>query len=677
MTVACLTGTTMLASVGPASAHRHGCHARHSCPSDTGSYICGDLGDFSMCGTGSVGGTGGSGGTGSSAEPAEPVDIDAPSKPQVKRPRALPGGKVSVTVTAERGATLVVTVESDEGDEEEVAKATATGSPQPLTFTAGNGSGTYVVTATDAAGNESSRSESFTVEADGEKPVIAAFDVTTADPTTAAVEVSFEVDEKVDYVLAVAGSEEKATGEAGVGSPADEALWLPDGKYELTLTVEDAVGNVTRRTETFTVQLDALEPGLTQEDVSRSSTVPLTVTGPPKADVTARMGTQTEKVTLDRQGSAELSFDLSDGTYRPEVELVDRFGRRGTVTGDPVTVDTQAPALKAGYDEEAARYGDVAITISGEPGAEITLREGGEPVASGRLDQNRRSLRFTPDLRPGRHQLVVSAQDRAGNVRTHELTVTVEDDMTTAETVRAVLWAVSVLLVVGVGAVLLWRRRRRLIRWWARRREAARIAAELRAVARRQEQLLREQERYERDLAVWETEHERLAELDALARNLTGEVYPADQFRWGRRKKDERVLMVATAQLVEYRTKQGLASLEETHRGEVAVTDRRVLFVGLAKNREWDYGRWLTHEHRPQGITLIRVLNRLKSSGIAYPLSEARYVRLAIDVALAEHRGTRDQIIRRTRQELDAHTADRPVPPRAATDSQPLGQPIS
>lgn len=30
-------------------AHRDGCHKLHSCPSDTGSYVCGDLGDDSKC----------------------------------------------------------------------------------------------------------------------------------------------------------------------------------------------------------------------------------------------------------------------------------------------------------------------------------------------------------------------------------------------------------------------------------------------------------------------------------------------------------------------------------------------------------------------------------------------------------------------------------------------------
>src|SRR5689334_1952975 len=33
----------------PVSAHRSGCHRWHSCPSDTGSYVCGDLGYDSEC----------------------------------------------------------------------------------------------------------------------------------------------------------------------------------------------------------------------------------------------------------------------------------------------------------------------------------------------------------------------------------------------------------------------------------------------------------------------------------------------------------------------------------------------------------------------------------------------------------------------------------------------------
>ncbi|MFD0208219.1 hypothetical protein ACFVH9_03520 [Streptomyces hirsutus] len=662
LAVACLTGAAVLTSVAPASAHRHPCHSRHSCPSDTNSYVCGDKGDFSMCGIG---------GSDEGVDEGS-VDLVAPSEPEVRNPVPRPGGKVSVTVTAERGATIVVSEEY--GDE--VALATATGAAQTLTFKAGGGSRTYVVTATDAAGNESYSSDTFTLESDAEEPELDSFEVNAVDPTSAAVEVMFLTGEDAHYELTVAGRKDKITGEAEAGTTVIEPLWLPNGDHELTATIKDAVGNVTRRTETVTVELDSLEPKLTQGDISRVSGVLLSVDGPPEARGMVRVGTVTRKVTLGKGGSAVPAFDLPDGTYHPEVELVDRFGRRGAVSGEPFTVDTLAPALKAAYDEEAARYGTVAITVTSEPGTEITLSERGEKVATGRLPSARESMSLTAALRPGRHRLTVSAVDRAGNERTHDLLIMVRDDMTRAETVRAVLWVLGIALVVGATALLLWRGRRSIIVWWARRREAARVAAELRAQALREKQLRREQQRYEREMADWRAEHRALSELHDLARDLRGEVYEADRFRWGRRKKNERVLLVLTARLVEVRSRQGVISLEETERGEVAVTDRRVLFAGPAKRREWDYARWLDHEHLPQGATVIMVSNRQKASGIAYPIPEARRVRLAIDVVLADHRGSRDQIVRRTRRDLEAHTATRPEPPRAS-DPEPLERPTA
>jgi hypothetical protein len=40
----------VLAVSAPAMAHRSGCHRWHSCPSDTGSYVCGDTGHSNECG---------------------------------------------------------------------------------------------------------------------------------------------------------------------------------------------------------------------------------------------------------------------------------------------------------------------------------------------------------------------------------------------------------------------------------------------------------------------------------------------------------------------------------------------------------------------------------------------------------------------------------------------------
>jgi len=40
----CLTVLSLLLLPGTASAHRSGCHTLHTCPSDSESYVCGDLG---------------------------------------------------------------------------------------------------------------------------------------------------------------------------------------------------------------------------------------------------------------------------------------------------------------------------------------------------------------------------------------------------------------------------------------------------------------------------------------------------------------------------------------------------------------------------------------------------------------------------------------------------------
>lgn len=48
----CGTLATLYLLAAPAEAHRSGCHRWHSCPSDTGSYVCGDLGYTTYCGVG-------------------------------------------------------------------------------------------------------------------------------------------------------------------------------------------------------------------------------------------------------------------------------------------------------------------------------------------------------------------------------------------------------------------------------------------------------------------------------------------------------------------------------------------------------------------------------------------------------------------------------------------------
>ena len=72
-----------------ASAHQSGCHAAHSCPSDTGSYVCGDTGNFNYCGGGSTTTTPTStSGTPSTTTPVQTVSLPPrpPSPPSPSDP---------------------------------------------------------------------------------------------------------------------------------------------------------------------------------------------------------------------------------------------------------------------------------------------------------------------------------------------------------------------------------------------------------------------------------------------------------------------------------------------------------------------------------------------------------------------------------------------------------------
>src|SRR5215207_8376594 len=80
--LALLTVLIAFASLAPlmtstAEAHRHGCHRWHSCPSDSGSYVCGDLGYDDYC-------------PGKTEDPAPPPPPPPTAQPAPAQPPAAP-----------------------------------------------------------------------------------------------------------------------------------------------------------------------------------------------------------------------------------------------------------------------------------------------------------------------------------------------------------------------------------------------------------------------------------------------------------------------------------------------------------------------------------------------------------------------------------------------------------
>ncbi|AXG78427.1 hypothetical protein [Streptomyces paludis] len=472
-------------AVAATPAHRDGCHRWHSCPSDTGSYVCGDLGYFSECGYSSLPGTETPAKPGPAADPdpepePEPEpDTEPPSRPKVKTPKAGAGGAVEVMVTAEAGARIEVRDASD--DDKVVARATATGAPQRIAFTAQSGKHTYAVVAVDAAGNESEASDEFALTVDADKPELDTPTASPADPATGRTDIGFTTEPKAGYTVTVEGREaDGLTGTAGADGEVTGHLYLPNGTYRITVLVRDKAGNESRAGTTAKVDLEAFTPRVKVAEAPTETRTAFALVGPPKSRGTLTVGAADHPVTLDATGRARITTDLKDGDHRAALSLQDPYGRKGTARTAAFTIDTAAPPLTVAYDEDRATEGKALLTVRSEPGARITVESATSAtpttsVTPVTLVGTRHT--FTLDLPPGDHQLKITATDPAGNTTQEDLTLHLASTTTTTDALIALAFLLGFAALVAAACVWLWRRRRPLVVWRAKRREAARLAA--------------------------------------------------------------------------------------------------------------------------------------------------------------------------------------------------------
>ena len=99
--------------------------------------------------------------------------------------------------------------------------------------------------------------------------------------------------------------------------------------------------------------------------------------------------------------------------------------------------------------------------------------------------------------------------------------------------------------------------------------------------------------------------------------------------------------------------------------GETIITDRRVVFLGSTRNREWAYAKMLGYQHDPTGATYIQVSNRQNVSGVAYGEDVIPALPFKFDLALAHFSGELDDFREALAAQLEAATARRPTPPPA------------
>lgn len=434
-----------------AQAHRDGCHRWHSCPSDSGSYVCGDMGYDSECP--------GGGAPEPEPEPYQPPDSDPPAQPTIVEAEAV-GSRVRMVVNAESGSRLIV-----HSGAAVLHRAAATGQDQALEFSAPDGRVNLRVTATDRAGNVSPEA-ARTLTVDGTAPAVPALELTPAAPGSpdTALQVTGEPGATVELqVAAPDGSPLGAVVTAKVPASGQTrvARRLPNGSYLLRVTLIDVAGNrsgVVQLPHDVAVAPPA-KPVLRLAGERGADPVLVSVRGEPftTARVSAEAGgkASSETVALGPDGRGQAELRLPDGEHTVRAVLEDFQGQASPeAVLDDVLVKSTPPVLKVLPLEGLRGGGVLVLALLAEKGADVRITSGEfeeQVTATGELQE------VILTLGDGAHQVTLLAEDRYGNTSTFEHSVELRDSAG-----AGTLFGGLALLGAGaLGGRRLWRRAKR------------------------------------------------------------------------------------------------------------------------------------------------------------------------------------------------------------------------
>jgi hypothetical protein len=598
-------------------------------------------------------------------QPKPEQDLTAPQRPTLGEATAVAGGEVRVDVQAESGSALVVR----EGAEV-VASASALGSTQTLSWKSETGPHTFLVVATDAAGNVSDPAP-ITLGVDATPPAAKDFVVVPGTDRDSRTRWSVTTDPGTAYELVVDGTtvQEGTTEGRGV----EEHLALADGNHRVELALRDEIGNLRTLTKDVAVEIPAL--WVVAKDVSRTNDTERTfkVAAAPGTRGFLRIpGGASTKFELP-EGRAEVTVEVEEGSYEaPVVTVADTLDRKGNLELAPFDVDLTAPALLLEATPGAGERGMLSARITAGQGDDVTWRlvdDRGVPAMSGEFVADGTAQLLEREVGEGSYELEVTATDAKGNSADERLETSiaappiVNPDVAPALLITLVLW-----VLVGL-AFYLRRRTRRLT-------ELAGVAAQGRtirtkrgllraqhaqAVAEHAEQLAASAE----ENVAWEQRGAELAQLLAIARG--GSVQPTDAFEVG---AQERVLCTLPATLVELRDQDGTAVPVEVEDGRLMVSRDRVVFSG-SETREWPLGEVEQLRHLGQSCTMLAVADEETTSGVAYGDD---LVRLYLELAIAERDGDSRSVRLMLEQGVRSHELRRPQPPTPVAPAPAFGR---
>lgn len=300
--------------------------------------------------------------------------------------------------TVEPGSSLVVQL----GTAQRVASVEADGS-WSVTFPAseipkGEYSATLTATATDAAGNSATLTQSVSIDTDAGKLAIDPDPIETDDVVNkvehsdgVTITGTSDAGAIVTVTLGTA-SQSVVTAPDGTWSATYAATEIPQGTYEaeITATRTDAAGNVIDATDSVSVDTEVLNFALGEAPAEFTDAVnhdeladgfTLTGTTEPGGTISVTVGTATRPATVDAAGNWSVDFaatDLPQGEYEVTavIDTTDRAGNTAqletTFAVDTLVNELTADAPPAVMNAEAVA-GGLELTGRVEAGSTITV----------------------------------------------------------------------------------------------------------------------------------------------------------------------------------------------------------------------------------------------------------------------------------------------------------------
>lgn len=292
---------------------------------------------------------------------------------------------------------------------------------------------TVDVTITDAAGNSTTESVTFTIDSSNALVITDPADGDTLGDDTPTISGTGVPNSDVTIVIdAGTADEQTATVTADAdGNWSYDADTLDEGEH----TVDVSSGS---QSDSATFTVDLTPPGVTIDqpaDGSAINTGAYTVSGTadPGAAVVLTLADGSQ-VTVTADANGDWTYtpedELEDGTYTVDATAVDDAGNETTATVE-FEVDTTAPEVIIESPEEGDEV-DGTTTISGtsEPGATIEIFVDGELAGTTTADDNGDWSFELTDLDEGDTEIEVVATDAATNSGSAIVNVSIVPGMT-------------------------------------------------------------------------------------------------------------------------------------------------------------------------------------------------------------------------------------------------------